>query len=420
VNSGPSLSLPQEDDGWGDKFVINNSRNKKIVRFTFWNCGGFPVFSDQPKNHLIRSIIDHTKADVSAFAEVNLSWKNLHPKDRIRERTWGWFPSIHTTCSYARTFPTTSAALTGGTAMISTNEVINHVMESTSDDMGRWCSTKFRGKGNKAIRFISAYRCVKNIHGPLSVWNQQRYLLDLSHNNTDPIEKFDADLSAFIRECLDGGESIVLGIDANADTRTGPFPSMMSDLGLINIFVSKFGMHIPPTYSRGSLPIDSIYVSPSFSSCRAGFLKVYFDHRVLWIDIPQEQAFGQRLHQSFQTKPSRLSLQDPRIVTKYLSILENYMNEHAVLLRLETLQRTMQSRCSAKELNEYNDIDNIRTKGILLANKKCRKLRMGMVPFSPRLVVMWQKMKAWQLVIRKRCGAKIDSKYLKRVHFFGI
>jgi hypothetical protein len=29
-------------------------------------------------------------------------------------------------------------------------------------------------------------------------------------------------------------------------------------------------------------------------------------------------------------------------------------------------------------------------------------------------------MKAWQLVIRKRCGAKIDSKYLKRVHFFGI
>jgi hypothetical protein len=32
-------------------------------------------------------------------------------------------------------------------------------------------------KNNIHLHIISAYCCVKNIHGPLSVWNQQRYLL---------------------------------------------------------------------------------------------------------------------------------------------------------------------------------------------------------------------------------------------------
>jgi hypothetical protein len=71
----------------------------------------------------------------------------------------------------------------------------------------------------------------------------------------------------FLRQCLDAGETIVLGIDANTDTRHGQFPSKLYELGLINIFLRKFGPTIPPTYARGSLPIDSIYTSASLQSC---------------------------------------------------------------------------------------------------------------------------------------------------------
>jgi hypothetical protein len=75
----------------------------------------------------------------------------------------------------------------------------------------------------------------------------------------------------------------------------------------------------------------------------------------------------------------------------------------------------MSTSPSAADIEEYNLIDAVRTKGILLADKKCPKLRMGQVPFSPRLVVLWHKIKAWQLVLRKCRGAKFDSKYMKRV-----
>jgi hypothetical protein len=75
----------------------------------------------------------------------------------------------------------------------------------------------------------------------------------------------------------------------------------------------------------------------------------------------------------------------------------------------------MHDGCSAADIAEYNKLDAIRTKGILLADKKCRKLRMGQVPFSPQLIVMWKNIKAWQLIIQKCKGAKIDSRYLRRV-----
>jgi hypothetical protein len=187
-----------EEEIWGDKLQPIKNKNNKTVHFIFWNCGGFLVHANQPKNHLIRSVLSTTRADVGAFAKINISWKNLHPRDRLQERIWGWFTSLHSTCSYARAFPTQSPAIAGGTALIATNEVVHRVMESMSNPMEHWCSTKFRGKGNHAIRFISAYRCVKNIHGPLSVWSQQHYLLDLENYQRDPIKKFDEDLICFL------------------------------------------------------------------------------------------------------------------------------------------------------------------------------------------------------------------------------
>jgi hypothetical protein len=134
-------------------------------------------------------------------------------------------------------------AIAGGTALISTNSVINNVLESSSDPIGQWCSTKFQGKGNHSIRFISAYRCaVKNINGPLSVWSQQHYLLNLEHINTDPIEKFDEDLICFLCQCLDGGKQSSLELMPILTHDTALF--RQSSMNLVpSIFFSANSVH---------------------------------------------------------------------------------------------------------------------------------------------------------------------------------
>jgi hypothetical protein len=218
---------------WGDKLTLDSSANN--FRIIFWNCGGFPNDRDHPKNNLIRSTIAKTHADVAALAEINTSWKMLKPADRLHEQTWGWFSARHISHAYAADFPSASANQAGGSAILSVNSSVHYVMEKSADRWGRWCSTKFRGTNDHTFRVIAAYRCVRNIHGPLSVWNQLRYLMDLQRISDDPIERFDSNLQQFLLSCISAGEQIILGIDVNEDVRHGTLTTKLMSLGLKEI-----------------------------------------------------------------------------------------------------------------------------------------------------------------------------------------
>jgi hypothetical protein len=358
--------------------------------------------------------LTNTEADVAALAEINVSWKLVHPPDQLHKRMWGWFSALHISHSYASNFPAPSVSLAGGTAVFTIADAAHLVAEKSQDTFGRWSSMKLRGRNGISIRIISAYRCVRNIYGPLSVWNQQRYLYDLEKISADPIVKFDQDIGEFISQCLQAGEQVVLSIDANEDTRVGPFNELMTSVGLTELMSHKHGQHAPPTYSRGSLPIDAIFVSANCTNCQCGYLPISSDHRVLWVDIPYTIALGRNIPAFPYRRPQRLTLQDPRVVKKYLTDLTTFLQNHDVLKRAQDLWEPVDSGISAGHVREYNAIDELRTKGILWADKRCRKIRMGQVDFSPTLVMAWNKIKAWQLVKRKFAGQKVKSRYLFR------
>jgi hypothetical protein len=123
-------------------------------------------------------------------------------------------------------------------------------MEGDPSGMGRWSSVKLQGKEQVSVRFISAYRCVKNVHGPLSVWNQQRFLLDSNNRPDDPLEAFDHDLISNIKKWLAGGEQVMLGIDANEDVRYGTLAQRLrSECGLHEIMTRNLGPNLPNTYA---------------------------------------------------------------------------------------------------------------------------------------------------------------------------
>lgn len=213
---------------------------------------------------------------------------------------------------------------------------------------------------------------------------------------------------------MESGELIILGIDANTDIRYGDFSTMLESLGLVNVFIKKFGAAIPPTYARGSTPIDGLFMSASLSSFNAGLLPVHCDHRVLWLDVPQSDVFGISLQSIPNKIATRLVLQDPRIVSRYTASVEAQLNKHQVPQRLQEIQHAFSIGDTETAITMYEEVDKIRTDAILQADKKCRKLRMGNIPFSPTLLEYWKKILAWRLLIRKLEGRKIDSKFLAR------
>jgi hypothetical protein len=162
----------------------------QLLRVGFWNCGGFPVHAGDPKDHEICQALLQHKFDVVGLAETNIAWHLLPPRQHLRERTWGWFQKLSISSSYAFKFPAIVPFQAGGTATLAINDCVNRVTSMDYDEtgMGHWSSIQLSGKNHKSIRLITAYRCVKNIHGPLSTWNQQRFILDSHDRDDDPIE----------------------------------------------------------------------------------------------------------------------------------------------------------------------------------------------------------------------------------------
>ena len=62
-----------------------------------------------------------------------------------------------------------------------------------------------------------------------------------------------------------------------------------------------------------------------------------------------------------------------------------------------------------------NKIDRIKVEGMLQAERKCRKLHMGKVPYSPQLAIQVNRVVLVQALQRKVLGAKVKQATIKRL-----
>lgn len=109
---------------------------------------------------------------------------------------------------------------------------------------------------------------------------------------------------------------------------------------------------------------------------------IHTDHRLSWVEIRWESTSG--LFQKIQ-RPLARQLQCD--------------NPKAVVISLEISVQTPMTR---QDIETYESIDKCITKYMLRAEKKCRKLYMGDVPFSPELVVHLNFIKFWRIHIQRR------------------
>ena len=61
----------------------------------------------------------------------------------------------------------------------------------------------------------------------------------------------------------------------------------------------------------------------------------------------------------------------------------------------------------------YNFIDQMRIAGVKIA-RKCRKLKMGAIAYSPSYSAARTKIELWNRVVKKLRGGKVDTRYLTR------
>ena len=169
----------------------------------------------------------------------------------------------------------------------------------------------------------------------------------------------------------------------------------------------------PPTYNRGSVPIDGLFVSRTLRGLKCGYDGFVWDHRLLWIELPLTIAFGHDVPPIAQAKARRLKCEDPRVVKRYLEVYKADILQFGMLKLAKGLQEWASFIPEHHAKNQYEVLDYMRLSAVREADKRCRKLKMGMKQWTPDYQKVREEIKLWNLVVRKKrdnhaCGRFLD------------
>ena len=213
---------------------------------------------------------------------------------------------------------------------------------------------------------VAAYCPVFNTHNLNSTYNQHLRLLPPS--SPDPREAFWTDLEVQLSSWHQQGDQLIIMLDANDDVRLSAIVACFSVFDLINVMydssLPSFDQPPLPT-SSGTIPIDGIFASRSLVPIMRGYTaqgaQLSTDHSCLWVDFSSTALFGEALPSHIPvSSPSRLTCQDPRVVTSYTSLFTSYLLEHKLPQRALALYLSSSSLSPAEVLRQYNVLDNLR------------------------------------------------------------
>ena len=409
----------QNDNGhnrdiWGHRL---ERKDKHHVRICFVNINGIGMYKKSEKSEDIRQFMTKKKVDVMGLAETNVNWSRVRTSDTLWERTRTWHEHRIISISYnTKDTVGKSRKQQGGTATILKDNIAHRHTGSGFDELGlgRWSWVKIAGSREKVTRFVTVYCPVQTGRGN-TVYNQQ-----MRETLEDPTSRFWIDLGTQIIKWQADGEQLVICGDWNENVVSTNIKEWMALLHLKELVTDLHGENPPPTYQRGETAIDGIFASETLSAERAGYLgfgDIPGDHRGIWIDVKSSNLIGYRMNDIPRHKARRLKLDDPRVVDKYNRLLDQHLRSHNVYNRIDQLENKLkqEGRITPELKHQYDSLDKIREEGMKFAEKRCRKLRMGGVEWSPSIQKARNTILFWTLVRKRRKGCKVSVRKILRM-----
>jgi hypothetical protein len=267
---------------------------------------------------------------------------------------------------------------------------------------------------------ITAYR-PNPPSGPFTVYAQHNSYFHSIGKPICPRQAFLRDLRSSIDKFLQEGDQVILLIDGNSNMKAGDLKNMLSSCTLREVILERHGLNGLSTFRRNNTnnPIDGIWATPNIEISAGGYFDyneviMNTDHRCLWIDVSYITAFGHVMPALNRPKARRLHNKDPRVVANYVRVFKSFIKKNNLVNLLDSLRQLKCFPLSSNGIELYEKIDELRCTGVQRAEKKCRKLCMGQVAFSPILHQARCTIKAWSLTEKKKKGLRISSRLWNR------
>ena len=436
-------SLPP-GDGFGDNHRVRATGSSRIV---FQNINGVPDDPEDVKQQQLHLWWRSECVDVALLAEMNKFWPSVPHHARWRERLRSAASSgVHSVVSYnehQRRRSSHNTTQYGGCSATALNLASHAVKISGADSLGRFAWIRFQGRKHKTtgsnaavdhssnpssrdLVIISAYRPNLPSAGKETVWFQQMAHFSRTDRDIDPREAFVVDLLELVEQWIDDGCEVIVGLDANENlSNAGPrsFRSRFLAVGLQEVILSRHRQNFQATYqrNRSNIPIDGLFATGGVPVLAAGYYPfdehAPSDHRALWVDIDWNKVLGRHRPSSRSFHPRRLTLDNQRVVEKYIRLAEAEYRRFNVAGRLAELMSSIYTSfgLTTQQQRIYNRIHEDAYTARRLAEKKCRKLKMGAKEWSPQGQELWDRISLWKLLLKGRRLCRVSSRKVRRL-----
>ena len=407
---------------WGDRL----QQNKDGFRIAFQNINGLPTAPTPDQDQTLVKTLQTYEIDVLGVQEINLNLTAMEPTHSWERRFKG--SNLFNVVAHNQHTTSQDRRLFGGTAMFAAPSATARITEHGKDEtgLGRWTWISITGKRGLNTKILTGYRPVRDFSNrPGTVYSQHEKFFYAQGQPREPRLAFLHDLGTLLRQWIERGSQIVLGLDLNEYIFSSDINHWVGQLGLIPI-LSHLHPQLPEVdtcdKSYRNRPIDGIWTSPGLDVVQGGmtgfgdFLIRASDHRMLWLDISYDSMLGHS-PSPIPPKPKQIfSIHDPLFIRKYNNYVRKQRNIHRIPEKLATLQTKINEGCFTNHDEAiYNQLclldDGIRTQ----AKRKARPYYAGQVLYSDVIGQDYHEIRLWQLIQKRLSGRRVDTRHIRRL-----
>jgi hypothetical protein len=196
----------------------------KTWRLVGGNTNGIKPYGESADIISVMERLKLLQIGTVAFQETNLEWHNKGYQDEFQKfliKAFGAARVDHSTTKYKFE---TSSFKPGGTESAALGEMVHLVVNTGRDGTGCriWLYITFNGKENKHITVLNAYRVCSHREPGDTTTSKQKQCIQYADEELrpyllDPHKQTLIDLQYFVQELQQGGDEVILFLDANKD-----------------------------------------------------------------------------------------------------------------------------------------------------------------------------------------------------------
>jgi hypothetical protein len=241
-------------------------------------------------------------------------------------------------------------------------------------------------------------------------YQQQKRYLQLHKKDADscPQTKFREDLIQALNTWRAAGDRLIVCLDANEHVyrkSIGKALTAADGLAMKEVVGTFTGQQIGATFFRGSTPIDAIWATLDITVCNAVIMPTGYgigDHRLFVIDFLARDVIGTMAQRAVRLPSRWLNTTIPKAAERYAKILEEKVIQHRLIERVGKVYSDNLPREETQQ--KMKPIDEELGNYMTHASNNCRKIKSGVIPFSPESVIWIERAQIYRSLLRYHEG----------------